>query len=148
MVISILNGTIVAISTTLVLILLFALLIRYCNISDNWIFPVNQVIKVISMFVGGVVFLRKHQKNGFLKGLILGFLYYIVSYLVFSILQGSFALNMSNVYDFILTILIQEKKLKKRYVQIVIEIISNIDILELYLHVMTKIMKHYHSQLK
>lgn len=103
--ISILNGTIVAISATLVLILLFALLIRFCNINDNWIFPVNQVIKVISMFFGGVVFLRKHNQKGFVKGLILGLLYYLLSYLIFSILQGDFVLNMSHFYDFILTIL-------------------------------------------
>lgn len=103
--ISILNGTIVAISATLVLILLFALLIRFCNINDNWIFPVNQVIKVISMFFGGVVFLRRHNHKGFVKGLILGLLYYLLSYLIFSILQGDFVLNMSHFYDFILTIL-------------------------------------------
>ncbi|MGN0961858.1 MAG: TIGR04086 family membrane protein [Christensenellales bacterium] len=104
-ILSILNGTIVAISVTLVLILLFALLIRFCNISDNWIFPINQVIKIISMFVGGVVFLRKHNKKGFLKGLILGFAYYILSYIIFSILQGGFSLSISNLYDLILTVL-------------------------------------------
>lgn len=102
---SILSGTIVAISVTLVLILLFALLIRFCNISDSWIFPVNQIIKVISMFVGGVVFLKKHQSKGFFKGLILGLSYYILSYIVFSILQGGFAFSLSNIYDLILTTL-------------------------------------------
>ena len=102
---SILSGTIVAISVTLVLILLFALLIRFFNINDSWIFPVNQVIKIISMFVGGVVFLKKQGNRGFFKGIIMGLIYYVLSYIVFSILQGGFALTMSNFYDLILTVL-------------------------------------------
>lgn len=104
-VISVLSGTIVAISTTLVLILLFALLIRFFNINDNWIFPTNQIIKIISMFVGGFVFLKKHNKNGFLKGVFMGMVYYILSYIIFSILQGGFYLNISNFYDLVLTTL-------------------------------------------
>lgn len=102
---AILSGTIVAISVTLVLILLFALLIRFCNISDKWIFPINQVIKIISMFVGAIVFLKKHREKGFLKGILLGLSYYILSYIIFSILQGGFTLAINNLYDFILTTL-------------------------------------------
>lgn len=105
LILSVLSGTIVAISITLILILIFALLIRFLNISDNWIFPVNQVIKVISMFVGAVVFLKKHREKGFLKGILLGVTYYLLSYIVFSILQGGFTLSISNVYDLILTTL-------------------------------------------
>lgn len=102
---AVLSGTIVSICVTLVLILLFAVLIRFCNISDSWIFPVNQIIKVLSMFVGAIIFLKKQNKNGFLKGLILGLSYFVLSFIVFSILQGSFALSLSNLYDLILTTL-------------------------------------------
>ncbi|MBQ7352095.1 MAG: TIGR04086 family membrane protein [Clostridia bacterium] len=102
---SILSGTIVAIATTLILILLFALLIRFVNISENFIFPVNQVIKVISMIVGVLVFIKKQPQNGFLKGVLLGLTYYILSYIIFSILQGGFALSLNNFYDLILTTL-------------------------------------------
>lgn len=105
LILSVLSGTIVAISITLILILIFALLIRFFNISDIWIFPVNQIIKVISMFVGAVVFLKKHREKGFLKGILLGVTYYLLSYIVFSILQGGFTLSISNVYDLILTTL-------------------------------------------
>lgn len=102
---SILSGTVVAISITLILILIFALVIRFCDINDGCIFPINQIIKVVSMFVGAVVFLKKHQQKGFLKGILMGITYYILSYIIFSILQGRFALSINNLYDFLLTTL-------------------------------------------
>jgi putative membrane protein (TIGR04086 family) len=103
MLFSVFSGVIVAVAVTLVLILIFALLIRFFNISDKAIFPVNQVIKVISIFVGSITVIKTVKSRGFLMGVLLGVLYYILSYLVFSLLQGGFSLNLSNVYDFLLT---------------------------------------------
>ena len=102
---SILSGTLVAIAMTLVLILLFALFIRFFDISDGWIFPINQIIKVISMIVGSILLFKKNKQKGLLKGLLLGLVYFILSYIIFSILQGSFAWNISNFYDLLLTTL-------------------------------------------
>ena len=103
--ISIFNGTIVALSVTLVLILGFALIIRFFNVNESLIFPVNQIIKVISLLIGCFTFLKKNSKKGFIKGLLIGLLYYVLSYIIFSILQGSFSINISNFYDLILTTL-------------------------------------------
>lgn len=101
----ILKGAIVAISTTLILILLFAFLVRFANISDKFIFPINQVIKVISLTLGIIVMLKNNNEKGFLKGLLLGITYYILSYLLFSILQARFTFEMKNIYDMVLTTL-------------------------------------------
>ena len=103
---SVFSGTLLAIASTLIMILLFALIIRFFNISDNFIFPVNQVIKVISLFLGILIVLKKQSNKGFLKGILLGLLYYILSTIVFSILQGSFSFRLNNLLDLLLTILI------------------------------------------
>jgi len=100
---NILKGTLVAVSFTLILILIFALLIRFFNISDSWIFPVNQVIKVISLFAGVIASIKMSYEKGFIKGILLGISYYLLSYIIFSILQGTISFEMSNIYDFILT---------------------------------------------
>ena len=102
---NLLKGTLAAVSTTLILILLFALLIRFFDISDSWIFPVNQVIKVISLFVGIISTIKLDSKNGFLKGLLLAISYFLLSYIVFSILQGRLAFALTNLYDFLITAL-------------------------------------------
>ena len=103
---SLFSGVFLAIASTLIMILLFALLIRFLNISDNFIFPVNQVIKVISLLLGVMLVLKKQSNKGFLKGLILGLLYYILSTIVFSVLQGSFSFKLNSVFDLLLTVLI------------------------------------------
>ena len=101
----VIKGSLTAVSITLILILLFAVLVRFLNISDGWIFPINQVIKVISLIFGVVVILKNNREKGFLKGLFLGAFYFVLSFFVFSILQGNFAFAMKNLYDFILTTL-------------------------------------------
>lgn len=100
---SILSGVIVSVAITLVLILIFALFIRFFNIPDGAIFPVNQVIKIISMFIGILTALKKSGRKGFLIGLLLGLLYYVLSYIVFSLLQSSFVFNIKNLFDLLLT---------------------------------------------
>ena len=102
-VLHILSGTIISIAVTLVLILLFAILIRFVNVSDGLIFPVNQVIKVISLIIGLNIVLKKNKTKGFLKGIVLGILYFVISYIVFSLLQRDFTFDIKNFYDFLLT---------------------------------------------
>lgn len=99
------SGIAVSISLTLILILLFALFIRFVGIDDKFIFPINQVIKVISLFVGAFVVFKRGREKGLIKGLILGFAYYLISYILFAILQGGFTFGISNLYDLILTAL-------------------------------------------
>lgn len=101
--VSLFSGVLLAISSTLIMILLFALLIRFFNISESAIFPINQVIKIISVFLGVFVVLKNFNRNGFLKGILLGLLYYVLSTIVFSILQGAFSFKLNNILDLILT---------------------------------------------
>lgn len=101
----VIKGALVSVSITLVLILLFAVIVRFLNISDSWIFPINQVIKVISIIFGVIVLLKNNREKGFLKGLLLGIIYFLLSFFVFSILQGDFSFALKNLYDLLLTTL-------------------------------------------
>lgn len=100
---TLLKGVIPSIITTLLLILAFALIIRFFNISNSWIFPINQVIKFVSLTVGITIALRNTKSKGFITGLIIGVSYSIISYLLFSLLQMNFEFSFSNFYDIILT---------------------------------------------
>lgn len=98
---SIVKGSMIAISVSLVLILLFALLIRFTGLPDSAIMPVNQLIKVISLFFGIRIALKTNRQKGWLKGLIIGLIYTILAYLVFSILSGKFNINFTSFNDLI-----------------------------------------------
>ncbi|MBE5757356.1 MAG: TIGR04086 family membrane protein [Clostridiales bacterium] len=102
---SIFSGSVLAITMTIVLILLFAVIIRFTNLDDKFLFPVNQVIKIISIFIGVTIALKKDNSKGFLKGILISLIYFVLSYLIFSLLQKSWSFTLNNLYDLLLTIL-------------------------------------------
>lgn len=95
----ILKGSIFAVSISLMGILIFALIIKFTDISEKWILPINQIIKTISIFFGVFLVFGKNKQNGFLKGLAIGIIYTILAYLVFSILAGQFSFSLNSFTD-------------------------------------------------
>lgn len=94
-------GALISIIVSLVLILVFALFIKWFDWGDAVITPANIVIKIISIAIG-VLFVCKDGRVGVIRGSILGALYIVLCFLVFSLLNGSFAFSMSIVYDLFL----------------------------------------------
>ncbi len=95
----ILKGSITAVSVTLVLILLFALLLRFTNITDKIIMPVNQVIKIVSIFFGVYSALKYHREKGWVKGMLIGLTYSVLAFVVFAILSSSLSFGWSTILD-------------------------------------------------
>ena len=96
----ILRGSCIAVSISLMLILLFALVIKFLNINENWILPVNQLIKIISIFLGVYsIFNSINNSRGFVKGAALGMMYTILAYGVFSMLAGKLAFTLTSLTD-------------------------------------------------
>lgn len=93
------KGVLIALCTSLVLVLVFAFLLKFTNISDSAIAPVNQVIKGISIFLGVFVGLKKCKELGLVSGLLIGFIYTLVAFLVFSILSGAFSFDITLLID-------------------------------------------------
>ncbi|MCL2234740.1 MAG: TIGR04086 family membrane protein [Firmicutes bacterium] len=94
----IIKAVIVAVIFSLVAILLMALFIRIFNIGEGAINIINQVIKGISILFACLICLRI-PKNGWVKGLIVGLLYIILAFVLFSILDNgnfNFGLNILN----------------------------------------------------
>ena len=96
---NILNGSFVALSVSLVGILIFAFFIKYVAVPTEAIKPVNQVIKGISLLVGTFVALKKVNQMGLINGLLIGLCYTVIAFLVFSILDGNFEFNKTLVND-------------------------------------------------
>ena len=97
----VIKGTLIALCVSLVLILVFAFLIKFTNIPDSAIAPINQVIKGASIFLGVFLGLKKVKELGLVSGLLIGLIYTLMAFIVFSILAGSFAFNLSLLTDMI-----------------------------------------------
>ncbi|MCL2621499.1 MAG: TIGR04086 family membrane protein [Firmicutes bacterium] len=85
---ALIKGTLFAAVITLVLVLIFAVVIKFTDINDSFIKPVNQIIKVFSIFIGVRVLFSKCQSNGFAYGAILGALYTILIFTLISFFTG------------------------------------------------------------
>ncbi len=97
--VTILKGSLMALSFCLIAILIFAFALRIFTISDNAIRPVNQVIKILSIFFGTLFGLKKVKEMGLILGMLIGLLFTIISYVSFSLLDGNFQFGISFLND-------------------------------------------------
>ena len=97
------TGLIVSLITSLTLILGFAFVIKSFELSDSVITPVNIGIKIISIGAG-VLIATKSGKKGLTKGILLGILYVVCSFVIYSILLKAFKLDIKFLLDLILGI--------------------------------------------
>ena len=72
-------------------VLIFSLVLKFANLSDSVIKPVNQFIKAFAILFGCFFGLR--GEKGWLKGLISGILTVMLTYLVFAMIGGDFAFS-------------------------------------------------------
>ena len=103
---NVIKGSLVAVSISLVLILIFALIIKFLNVPENFIMPINQIIKIVSIFIGCFTALKTYKQKGLITGVIIGLMYTTLAFLIFSILGGTFTLNLSFFVDCLFAMLI------------------------------------------
>lgn len=97
----IVKANIIALIVALLAILLSALIVKFFTVSDSAIPIINQVIKSVSIAIGCLVSLKK-PNNGWLRGLICGFTFAWLSFLVFSALDANFVFGLSLLNDCVL----------------------------------------------
>lgn len=85
--ICLIKGVFAACICTLLGVLIFSFIIKLAALSSAVIKPVNQFIKVISIFLGCFLFVR--GKKGFVKGGAVGLLFTIAIYCLFALISGT-----------------------------------------------------------
>ena len=95
----VLRGSLFAVAVSLIGILIFAFIIKLTNINDNFIGPVNQAIKGISVLMGCFYASKQASTNGLIKGILIGITYTILSFLIFSVLSSQIQLTKTLVND-------------------------------------------------
>ena len=98
-VLDIVKTVVVAILISMVLVLVFALIVKATDINEDAIAYVNQGIKIVSVLIGCLIGFRRGGKGGWLKGLISGLLYVVTSFLVFSMISGELSFDKLSWVD-------------------------------------------------
>lgn len=100
-ILDIILGTLYSVLLAVGLILLFAVIFKFTNMSEGAIEPVKIAIKTIAILAGCLLGIRKSSK-GAIKGLIIGALFMGITYLIFSLIAGNFTDNNLTIFDAIL----------------------------------------------
>ena len=90
----VLGATLISLLFSLLFVLIFALVIRWADLDEKVIVPVNYGIKFASLFLG-VMIMFKDNKNGILKGLITGLLFMLLTFLIFNAMDGFKSVNFN-----------------------------------------------------
>ena len=88
---SVVKGALFSVALSLLLAIIFAVVLRVGGISDKFIYPVNQAVKVVTVALGTILFVR--GEKGWMKGGVIGVIFTALSYLAFSSLGGDFSLS-------------------------------------------------------
>ena len=95
--INILKGVGISLIATVIMLIIFSIILTYTNIQESAINTVIMIITAISILIGSSLGNIKIKKNGLINGGLIGGIYIITIYLISSILNWKFSLNIQSV---------------------------------------------------
>ena len=95
--IKIIKGIAFSFIITLVCIFVFSIILTYTNISESVIPVVIIVLSIISILIGTILSMRRISKNGMINGATIGGIYVILLYLISSVLNTDFSMNVYTI---------------------------------------------------
>jgi len=103
---AVVRGVMYSVIITMLMVLIFAGVLIAFPIDNSVIKPVVQVIKVLSIFLGVMVAMRVIEKKAWLSGGIVGLLYTVFAFFVFSIIFSDFSIASGLLTDMIFATII------------------------------------------
>lgn len=105
-IVSILKASLIGVIISILLVLLFAFVLKFVDLNSSVIAIVDQVIKIISIVAVIIVLNRSNSDNLLIKSLMAGAVYSIFTFIVFSILNGGINLGMGILTDIVFSALV------------------------------------------
>lgn len=94
---NIFRGSLVAILITIISLLIFSILLTHTNISEKSIVPVITIITAVSILTGSILSVSKIENRGFFNGALVGLIYILAIYILSSIINKNFAINLNSL---------------------------------------------------
>lgn len=91
------KGVGISLLATCILLLIFSVIMTYTNISEQVINPVIMVITALCILMGSSIGNIKIKKNGILNGALVGGIYIFTLYIISSLLNWEFGLNIQSL---------------------------------------------------
>ena len=91
------KGVGISLISTCIMLLIFAILLTYTSIEENIMDSVIIIITAISILIGSSIGNVNIKRNGLINGAIVGGSYILIIYLISSILNWIFSLNVKSI---------------------------------------------------
>ncbi len=91
------KGLLISFIMTILILLVFSIILTFTNISEKTIVPVIIISTAISILIGSSISNIRIKKNGILNGALIGGGYILILYLLSSILNARFNLNIQSI---------------------------------------------------
>ena len=85
---------------------IFAFVLKFANLSSTFISYINDIIKVFSIFIMVMCLKRKSGEKLLVKAVFSGIIYAVLSFVLFSILNGSFSFDLTILYDLLFALIV------------------------------------------
>ena len=103
---NLLKSALVGIVATLIGIVFFAIILKFVDMNSIVVNTINDIIKAISIFFMVFVLKKAKSEKLILKAVLASLIYTVLSFIVFSIMNGGFRFNLSIVYDLLFGIVV------------------------------------------
>jgi putative membrane protein (TIGR04086 family) len=100
----VIKGSFCAVIVTLISVLIFAFVISSAMLTDNVIKSVNQFIKILSVFLGCMFFVR--GSAGLLRGALIGAISTLITYLLFSLFGSQMQFGFPFIIDLVFLLVV------------------------------------------
>lgn len=101
----IIKGSAFSIIITLIGLLIYSIILSYTNVAETTMPTIIIIITAISILIGSTISTSNIKKNGILNGMLVGFIYIAMIYLLSSVITGNFLLNINSIIMIIASVL-------------------------------------------
>ena len=105
-IVTIVKSSLIGVVVSILLVLLFAFILKFVDLNSNVITIVDQIIKIVSIVLAVFAVSKSSSEKLLLKGLITGSVYSVIAFIVFSILNGGVNFSVAIFTDIIFSALV------------------------------------------
>ena len=95
--INVARGSIIAMTITLVCLVIFSVILANTEVAESTINPVIILVTAVSIFVGSIMSVSRISKRGIINGGIVGMIYFLAIYILSGIVNSNFSINISGI---------------------------------------------------
>ena len=101
-VINLLKSAFVGVLVYVILVLVFAFVLKFVDLKDAVISVIDEIIKIVSIFVAVIYLIKRSPYKILYKSALVGAVYIILTFIVFSALRGHYSFGVSTIVDILL----------------------------------------------